>query len=72
MAFSQADLDSIKKAIASGLLEARVDDKLVKYQTTSEMQLALRIIQSELQSAANPGRTVPRYQLANFSDDGIA
>jgi hypothetical protein len=37
MAFTQAQLDALETAIASGTLEVRYGDKTVRYQSTSDM-----------------------------------
>lgn len=72
MAFTSADLDALDTAIARGELMVRIDDKMITYQNLKDMLLARRFIQSSISAGADSGRTVPRYQLANFADDGIA
>jgi hypothetical protein len=65
MAFSQAQLDALEAAIASGTLEVRVGDKVVRYQTTSDMIKARDLLRDQL-TAADP---VERFSLASFCRD---
>lgn len=71
MAFTQADVDAIDRALASGELRVRIDDKEIEYQSAKDLLLRRQTIVSALAQAAAPTRTTPRYQLANFTDDGI-
>lgn len=58
MAFTTDDLALIKSAIAGGEKTVRyADGRLVTYQDTSEMLLALDAIQTELNSAGKPKRS---------------
>jgi hypothetical protein len=65
MAFSQAQLDALEAAIASGTLEVRVGDKLVRYQTTADMIRARDLLRDQL-TAANP---TERFSLSSFCRD---
>jgi hypothetical protein len=65
MAFSQSQLDALEAAIASGTLEVRVGDKVVRYQTTSDMIKARDLLRDQL-TAADP---VERFSLASFCRD---
>mgnify|MGYP003583756912 CR=1 FL=1 len=56
MAFTQSDLDSIKKAIAGSQLEVQYGDKRVKYRSLEELERAARMIAGELNSAAGVRR----------------
>lgn len=58
MAFTTDDLALIKSAIAGGEKTVRyADGRLVTYQDTSEMLLALDVIQNELNSDGKPKRS---------------
>ena len=46
--FTQAHLAAIEEAIAGGYLEVRYDDKVVKYQTMSDLLKARNLIASSL------------------------
>ena len=48
MAFSQSQLDALEAAIATGTLEIRVGDKLIRYQTTADMIKARDLLRDEL------------------------
>lgn len=62
MAWTQSDLDAIEKAIASGALMVRYNDKQVTYRSISEMMQARDLIRKSL------GKTnaTQRFK-ANFS-----
>lgn len=57
MAFTQADLDAIKKAIAGSQLEVQYADKRVKFRSLEELERAARMISAELAAAAGLRRT---------------
>lgn len=65
MAFTQDQLDALEAAIATGTLEVRVGDKLVKYQTTADMIRARDLLRDQL-NAASP---TARSSYASFSRD---
>lgn len=65
MAFSQEQLDALETAIASGTLEVRVGDKVVRYQTTADMIRARDLLRDQL-NAQNP---VDRTSYASFGRD---
>lgn len=69
MAYTQADLDNIKAAIAQNTLSVRSGDDSVTYRSLDEMIRAKELIESELASASTPKRMYPRYQVASFSDE---
>lgn len=56
MAFTQADVDKIKAAIAAGVKRVRFRDREVEYRSLEEMKDALELIEKEL----NPR---PSYRL---------
>ena len=68
MAFTQADLDAVDRAIASGELTVRTNDRSITYRSFAELRDARSLIASAL--AAQAASTAPiRHQLASFSDD---
>ena len=46
MSFSHTQLEALESAIATGTLEVRIDDKVVKYQTTSELIKARDLVRN--------------------------
>ena len=52
MPWTQTDIDNLKAAIASGVLEVEYHDRRVKYQTTTDMLEALSLMQQEVSAAA--------------------
>lgn len=56
MAFTQSDLDSVKKAIARSELEVQYGDKRVRYRSFEDLERAARMIASELDVASGVRR----------------
>ena len=56
--FTQAHLTAIEEAIAGGYLEVRYDDKLVRYQSMSDLLKARALITSKLNTQPSPMRKV--------------
>lgn len=52
MAWTQADVDALKAAIASGTLSVSYSDRSVTYRAMHEMQAALAMMQREVQGAS--------------------
>lgn len=52
--FTQANLAAIEEAIAGGYLEVRYDDKVVKYQSMSDLMKARNLIANSLAAVATP------------------
>lgn len=48
MAFTQKDIDSLKKAIATGAEQVRIGDRDVRYRSLDEMERTLAIAQREV------------------------
>ena len=67
MAFTQAQLDALETAIASGTLEVRYGDKTVRYQSTSDMIKARDLIRDQLNSTSATQKT--RATFASFVKD---
>ena len=61
MAFTQSQLDALESAIAEGALTVRLGDRMVTYQSLSEMLRLRDTIKSELglpQTTARTGRAI--------------
>jgi hypothetical protein len=52
MAWTQADVDTLKAAIASGVRRVRYTDREVEYQSTDEMLAALGTAQQAVNASA--------------------
>lgn len=63
MAFTQAQLDALDAAIASGTLTIRHGEKTITYQSFDDLLKAREMIARSL-----AGARVPRFQLADFRD----
>lgn len=64
MSWTQADLDAINQAMATGAMEVRfADGRLVKYRSLAEM----RSIRDEIASAIGAVPESPRTTYASFS-----
>jgi hypothetical protein len=70
MAYTQADLDRIDRAIARGELEVRYGDRLVRFRSFDELRAAKREIQRGL-DAANSVRPRPRASLLRHGGKGV-
>ncbi len=68
MAFTQADADSLKTAIAKGERSVTFADRTVVYRSVSEMREALTMIEAEMARSSSPAR--PR-QWAGYSKKGF-
>jgi hypothetical protein len=71
MAFTSSDLDAVDRAIASGELTVRSNDRdrMVTYRSMDELTAARAAISGALAAASASTAVYPRYQLADFSDD---
>lgn len=69
MAFTSSDLDAVDRAIASGELTVRSNDRMVTYRSMDELTAARAAISGALAAASASTVVYPRYQLADFSDD---
>ena len=67
MAFSQAQLDALEAAIASGTLEVRTDDKSVRYHSLDEMIKLRDVIRNQLNADAQTPTS--RASFASFVRD---
>lgn len=69
MAYTQKDLDAIKKAIAGSQLEVQYGDKRVRFRSLDELERAGRIIQEDLDRQA--GRRRPRIVRLRHAGKGV-
>ena len=65
MAWTQAELDALKRAYASGTLRVTYDGKTVEYGSEADLIRRIRTIEAEIAAAA--GTPKPRRSLATFS-----
>jgi hypothetical protein len=67
MAFTQTDLDNIRKCIGSGILETRfADGRRVMYQSLSDMMKAeQRIAAAVAAGSGRPRQTYPAWRNGN-------
>ncbi len=65
MSFTQDQLTALEAAIASGTLEVRIGDKMVRYQTTVDMIRARDLLRDQL----NAGNPTTRTSLTGFCKD---
>lgn len=57
MAYTEQDLQAVRKAIAGGYLEVQYGDKRVRYRSLSELERAASIIQADLNRQAGRSRS---------------
>lgn len=67
MAFSQAQLDALETAIASGTLEVTTGDKKVRYHSLDEMIRLRDLIRNQI--AADSNTQSSRASFATFMKD---
>lgn len=65
MAWTQAELEALRRAYASGTLRVTYDGKTVEYGAEDDLIRRVRTIESEMAAAA--GTPKPRRSLATFS-----
>ena len=64
MVWTQAELDALKRAYASGTLRVTYDGKTVEYGSEADLIRRIRTIESEMAAAA--GTPKARRSLASF------
>ena len=64
MAWTQAELDALKSAFASGTLEVTFEGKRVKYGDAADLLTRIRAIESEI--AATSNRSLPVAGVSRF------
>lgn len=57
MAYTEHDLQAVRRAIAGSELEVQYGDKRVKYRSLAELERAARIIQADLDAQAGRRRS---------------
>jgi cysteine synthase len=67
MAFTSADLTAIEKAIATGTLRVRFENREVQYQTITELLKARDVIRDAIAAGTGSGGTLTT--LASFTKD---
>ena len=65
MAWTQTELDALKRAYAAGTLRVSYDGKSVEYGTEADLLKRIRTIESEIAAAA--GTPKRRRSLASFT-----
>lgn len=68
MAYSQADLDALDKAIASGTLSVQYGDRRVQYRSMDELLLARRHVADQI-AAATGRRSHHRFVFSTARGD---
>lgn len=61
MSWSQAELDALKAAYASGTLRVRYDDKLIEYGSADDLMKRIQTIENEIRSLSGAPRPVAGY-----------
>ena len=67
MTWSQAELDALKAAYASGTLRVSYDGRTVEYGTEADLIRRIRVVEREIAAASGTAR--PTYSLASFRKD---
>jgi hypothetical protein len=65
MAYTQADIDKLKAALASGVLTVRTGENSVTYQSMADLAKQIERMQNEVD--ATNGKTVSRRSVASYS-----
>ena len=68
MSYSQAELDALKAAYASGVTEVRYDGKMTRYDSGEALYRRIQVIEAEIARTA-AGTTRPKAGFAAFSRD---
>ena len=58
MAYSQADIDALKAAVARGATRLRMGDEEVQYASLSEMRRQIGVMEAELAGQKTDGLTI--------------
>lgn len=62
MAWTQTDIDKLKKAMAGGIRKVQYTSGSVEYQSVAEMREVLQMMEREVSGAQKIRRTVGRFQ----------
>lgn len=65
LGFTEADLEQLKTALASGALEVQIGDRRVKYQSIKDLLAVINMVQAELEGVDTD--TAPSMIQATFS-----
>ncbi|OIN87241.1 MAG: hypothetical protein AUJ21_11895 [Anaerolineae bacterium CG1_02_58_13] len=65
MAFTQTELDALKRAYAAGTLSVSYDGRTVTYGNAADLLSRMRVIEAEISAVAGTSRPVARF--ATFS-----
>jgi hypothetical protein len=63
MAWTQTDIDRLKRAMASGVLTSKHGDTLLTFRSVAEMEKLL----AQMEAEVNPSSAEPRRTVAGFS-----
>ena len=70
MSWTQADLDNLEAALASGVLTCDVNGRRVTYQSTADLLRARNAVQADLATKSSGSTpSSPRFRVASFADD---
>ena len=61
MSWSQAELDALKTAFASGTLRVRYEDKLIEYGSADDLMKRIQTIENEIRASSGNPRPVAGY-----------
>lgn len=59
MAYTQSQLDKLKAAYSSGVLQVRDGNDHIEYQNMAQMRIAIQEIEAEIANQNNAGRGKP-------------
>lgn len=69
MAYTQADLDALDRAIAGSQLEVQYGDRRVRYRSMDELLSARQHVAQQLVAASNGRRSHRRFVFATMRGD---
>lgn len=69
MAYTQADLDALDRAIASGQLEVQYADRRVRYRSMDELMTARQHVAQQIATASGSHRGHHRFVFATMRGD---
>lgn len=53
MTFTQTDLDALKEALVSGVLEVSIGDRRVKYRTQAELLAVIKMVEDSMEASTD-------------------
>jgi hypothetical protein len=69
MAWSQGELDALRRAYASGTLRVTYDGKTVEYGSATDLLSRIRTIEGEMQASAGTPRPVAGFAAFGRGDN---